>query len=271
MKAPREILHERLAARRAGWLDVRSDLRHFALINYTLPPERLRPHVHERFELATFPIDGQPQAQPKAMISAVPFLDEDFCFRALPFPKWRFGQTNYRAYVIDRETGEPGVWFFGTTLSSRLVHIARWLWRIPWHHSRSTLDCVHDPMRGAYARYRVDTESGFGPAHIELEDTGEPMRLLPGFRDLEEQVLVLTHPITGWFFRLDGQLGTYSVSHEVIPMTIARPRQLQFGLFERLGLVSRDEMQTPHSVLLCPLTTFQVHLPPRRLPLRGSP
>ena len=80
---------------------------------------------------------------------------------------------------------------------------------------------------------------------------------------MAEQVLILTHPVEGYYQRLDGRLGTYSVWHAQIPLTVGRARRLYFSLFERLDLLSREEMAHPHSVFLCPRIQFEVHLPPK--------
>jgi len=265
----RSTLQNRISARRTGLIDICSDLLHFALITYALPADRLRPYIPDRFDIPTFPIDRKQLA----LMSAVPFLDDGFHFKFLPFLRWTFAQTNYRVYVVDRETGEPCVWFFGTTLGGRLVYLARWLWRIPWHYARYELDCQYDPARRAYDHFRLTKTSDWAAAEIDLEDTGEPMGLTPGFSSLDEQILILTHPITGYFHRLrrwlslskPAQVGTYSVWHKEIPLTVGRAKRLYFDLYERLGLLSREEMQHPHSVLICPQTTFDVRLPPRRV------
>jgi uncharacterized protein YqjF (DUF2071 family) len=255
-------LTSRISSRHSGLIDVRSDLLHFALITYALPAERLRPYIPPRFDIPTFPVQGRQLS----LMSAVPFLDADFHFyRLTPFIKWRFAQTNYRVYVVDRETGEHCAWFFGTTLGSWVVNIARTLWRIPWHYARYEMDCQYNPARRAYDSYKYTIHSDWASAEIDLEDTGEAMPLTSGFAALDEQILILTHPIVGHFYRLDSNSGTYSVWHEEIPLTSANPKNLYFSLYERLGLLSREEMQNPHSVLICPRTTFEVHLPPRRI------
>jgi len=259
---PAATLRRRLQPRATHWLDIESGLEHFALINYALPAARLRPHVPQRFELATVEIDGER----RAMMSVVPFVDADFHFRhLLPFVRFRFCQTNYRVYVIDRTTGEHVVWFFGTTLGSWTVWPARWLWRIPWYPARYQVACEYDGAARRYRRFRYRATSAWGDARVELADTGEPVRApLPGFASFDDMVLVLTHPVDGYFYRLDGAVGTYSVSHDVLELTHATPVDLRFGLFERLGLLSADEMMRPHSIFLCPRTVFQIHMPPRR-------
>ncbi|HQV26932.1 MAG TPA: DUF2071 domain-containing protein [Thermoflexales bacterium] len=258
-----QLLQTRQIPRPGNALTVRTLLRHFALVNYTLPPERLRPHIPaDRFDIQTVEIDGQP----RAMLSAVPFLDVDFRFaRLAPWLRWKFGQTNHRAYVIDRRTGLPGVWFFGTTLGSPLVYAARGLWRIPWHYARYRIDVHVDPTTGAYERYRYNVNSAWCAARIDLVGDAAPIGLTPGFASMTEQTLVLTHPVDGFFHRLDGALGGYSIWHPIMTLTRAQPRDLWFSLYERLGLLSAGEMQRPHSVFICREIPFEVYLPPRRL------
>ena len=92
-----------------------------------------------------------------------------------------------------------------------------------------------------------------------------PIGLTPGFATMVEQTLILTHPVDGFFHRLDGALGGYSIWHPLMKLTQARPRDLWFSLYDRLGLLSADEMQRPHSVFICREVPFEVYLPPRRL------
>ena len=249
------ILQHRLKKRPSGLLDIRSDLLHFALINYTVPKTRLEPYVpSERFEILEFDIDGRQQA----MLSVVPFVDADFSFyRLFRWFKFRFPQTNHRVYVIDKATGEPVVWFFGTTLGSRVVHLARTLWRIPWYGARYHIDCVFDATAGRYETYQMRIKSDWCAAQIEIEDTGKPAELSDAER------LILTHPVDGYFYRLDGRVAGYAVWHERIPLTSGKPRQLYFSLYEKLGIMTREEMQKPYSIFLCPRIPFEIYMPPK--------
>jgi uncharacterized protein YqjF (DUF2071 family) len=259
---PRTLLERRLQPRKTGILDIDSPLEHFALITYSVPPERLAPHIPaDRFDIPTFDIEGER----RALLSVVPFIDADFRFRLLPFPRFRFGQTNYRVYVTDLRTGEPVVWFFGTTLGGWPVHLARFLWKIPWYPAKYTWSCEYDEANGRYETYRYETRSKWGAARIDVRDTGVPVGTLPGFSSRDEMTLVLTHPVDGYFYRLDGRVGTYSVAHEVLPLTVAEPVDLHFDLLERLGVLDAEAMQRPHSVLLCRRTKFHIYMPPRRV------
>lgn len=259
----RAILERRVKARAGGWLDVRSTLRHFALINYALPAERLARHIPtDRFAIPTFNIGGRPLA----MLSVVPFWDLDFRFLHIaPFLTFQFGQTNHRVYIIDRQTGEHAVWFFGTTLGSHAVQVPRLLWKLPWHYARYRVDCRYNPARQAYDRFRYRIASDWCGGVADIADTGEPVSLREGFATPDEQQLILTHPVAGYFRRRDGRLGSYSIWHDEIRMTLGTPRRLYFSLYDRLGLLSRAEMMHPHSIFLCPDVAFEIYLPPRPL------
>lgn len=249
------LLQQRLSKRPSGFLDVRSDLLHFSLINYAVPKERLEPYIPtDRFEILTFDSNGRQQA----MLSVVPFVDADFNFyRLFPWLTFRFAQTNHRVYVRDKMSGEPVVWFFGTTLGSRVVHLARTLWRIPWYLAQYEIDCTYDEVNGRYLNYGIDIQSDWCAAQIELEDTGEPVNLTA------EERLILTHPVDGYFYRLDGRVGGYSIWHEIIPLTTAKPKNLYFSLYEKLNIMNREEMQQPHSIFVCPRISFDIYMPPQ--------
>lgn len=239
--------------------DVITTLRHFAIVTYAIPTERLAGLIDDRFALDTVDIDGQP----RALISVVPFEDEDFRWAASDGPRWRFGQTNYRIYVRDQQTGRRAVWFLGTTLGSWRVVVPRYWWRLPWHYGRFTFDC--EPSGdGHYTSYRVETKSRWAPLLLELDSVPEASLALAGFADTATALDVLTHPLDGFFRRRDGHLGTYSVWHERLTPTPGRVRRARIGLLDRLGLVPFAEQAEAHSVLIQERTEFQIHLPPRR-------
>lgn len=259
----RQMLENRVMARKekASILDVETHLAHFALINYALPRERLLPYIpQDRFEISEFSINGKQMA----LMSAVPFLDVDFHFKKIfPFLQFQFPQTNYRVYVKDRKTNEPVVWFFGTTLGSHYVYLPRIGFNIPWHYARYKVDCSYNETKGAYERYSIVSKSNWASSDIELYDTGKEVLDFAGFSSYDEMKLILTHPTKGYFYRNDSKLGTYSIWHDEMSLTVAESRKLYFSLYERLGLLSRQEMLNPFSVFICPKILFEVYLPPR--------
>jgi hypothetical protein len=247
--------------------DVAATLEHFAIISYAVPAKRVRPHVDPAFDLDAFP---GPNGDPVVWVSMVPFEDQDFRFAALPWLRFRFGQTNYRTYVIEPSTGRRAVWFFGTTLDSWTVAIPRYVWKLPWHRGHIRFDCEYDSKSGRYATYRMKTESNWAPVELELSDSGSAVTALDGCSNLEAALVALTHPLVGVYYRSDKQLGTYSIWHDRLNCNSGSVVSAKIGLFDRLGLVPYDEQARPYSVLIQHRTEFAIHLPPARYDPRAG-
>ncbi len=238
-------------------IDVVSTLLHFAIITYAVPPERLRPLVHERFELLTIEVNGER----RALVSVVPFQELDFRLAAYPSPQFRFGQTNYRVYVTDRSTGQPCVWFLGSLLDSVTVMIPRYIWKLPWHYGQMRFDCRLG-ADGLYSHYAIRTRSAWGSAALELRQGTGLFQQHGGFPDEETALVYLTHPLSGYYTRRDGQLGSYSIWHDKLEMQSAEVVAARFEALERLGVASFEEQCRPYSALVQAQTEFTIYLPP---------
>ncbi|MGC1187646.1 MAG: DUF2071 domain-containing protein [Candidatus Acidiferrales bacterium] len=159
-------------------LAVETTLQHFVIVTYWVDPESLRKLIHSRFEPVRLGLKG---GSPRALVSVVTFLDRDFRFVACPYFKRSFGQTNYRAYVEDTQTGEQAAWFFGTCLDSVSVVIPHYhLWRLPWYRARMDLDCRYDEAKAKYSTFNVRTRSDWAPAWLAIQDSGRPPAELAG-------------------------------------------------------------------------------------------
>jgi uncharacterized protein YqjF (DUF2071 family) len=249
-------------------LAVETTLQHFAIVTYWVDPTTLRKHLHPRFEPVCLAVDGRSH---RALVSVVTFLDRDFRFVACPWIAGSFGQTNYRAYVEDTHTGEQAAWFFGTCLDSLSVAVPRHLWKLPWHRARMAFDCQYDATAARYSTFNVKTRSRWAPAQLVLEDSGQPPRQLSGVSNLEAGLVLLTHPMRGYFFRRDGALGSYTIWHDRTTATLGEIREARYPLLQRLELVPEGERGSIHSVLLQPSIDFTIYLPPSKVnPLRAA-
>ena len=233
-------------------------LQHFAISTDAVDPARFSGLLPSRFELDTVSIDGDE----KALISVVPFIDVDFTSAVYPFPRFTMGQTNYRIYIIDKQTNERCVWFIGTTLDSWTLLVPRFIWNLPWHPGQVVFNCEFDAAEGVYAKYSMTTKAQWAPAQVELRQRKGAALSLPGFPDNETGLVYLTHPLAGFYHRRDGKLGTYRVWHQQL---LVKPAELvfaQFGLLSQMNLVTDAEQQSPHSVLIEPVNEFTIYLPP---------
>ncbi|MDB2386010.1 DUF2071 domain-containing protein [Shewanella sp.] len=240
-------------------IDVLCKLQHFSIITYAVDPARFDGLIPDRFTLDTVSIAGEE----KALLSVVPFIDVDFTSAVYPFPRFTMGQTNYRIYITDNTTGERCVWFLGTTLDSWTLAIPRYLWSLPWYRGEVRFDCVFDASQQRYLKYHMETQSTWAPAHVALEHTPEQAIQLAGFPDLDTGLVYLTHPLTGYYHRRDGKLGTYAVWHKQLAVSAGTLISARFDLLSRLGLVTLDEQQKAHSVLIEPINEFTIYLPPK--------
>jgi hypothetical protein len=257
----------RLAKPAARGLAAETTLHHFAIVTYLVDPDTLRKHLHRRFQPDC--IYTQAGAR-RALISVVTFLDKDFRFVACPWPRSTFGQTNYRAYVVDTETGERVVWFFGTCLDSASVAVPRYLWRLPWHRAHMDFQCRYNGDSACYTSFSVMTRSTWAPAVLELTDSGEPPQSFDGFPDLEAGLVFLTHPLRGYFFRQDGSLGTYTIWHDRLRPTQGKVTSARYPRLDRLDLLKEGDVQNVHSVLIQRSVDFTIYLPPVRVPVIGA-
>lgn len=239
----------------ARWCHAATELDQFAMVSYRVDPERLSAVLPDGVEADVFAFDDGASA---ALVSAVPFLDRDFHFRFFPLVKVSCGQVNYRAYVTFR--GERGVWFFGTSLDSVFVALPKQAWQMPWHRDRIS---IAGTWESDECRSWSFEAAGWGEGSCRLSATGAPLERLDGFRDLDQTLELLTHPMVGWYQRRRGGLGRYSVWHEVMGVRPCAVHEARFAVFERLGLVEAGA--APHSAVVARTVHFDVHTPPTRV------
>ncbi|GAA0858731.1 DUF2071 domain-containing protein [Aliiglaciecola litoralis] len=240
-------------------IDVLCSLQHFAIITYAVPEDRFQGLFPERFQLDTVEIEGQKMG----LISVVPFIDVDFTSAVFPFPKFTMGQTNYRIYIIDSQTNERCVWFLGTTLDSWTLAIPRYVWNLPWHAGKVNFDCSFNKSSGMYEKYRMETQSDWAAAFVELTQSQHDLFDFSGFPDTESALVYLTHPLAGFYHRRDGKLGTYRVWHKQLKVKPAKLKSAKFTLLSDLGIVDVSEQSSPYSVLIEPINEFTIYLPPQ--------
>jgi hypothetical protein len=134
---------------------------------------------------------------------------------------------------------------------------------MPWHAAKYDVQCEYDRAAGAYRSWRIAAASDWAPLELELEDTGRQVTSIEGLGTRANFLLTITHPVTGYYRRTDGRIGSYSVWHPPMTrLTIGRAKRAWCGLYEDLRIMTRPELAEPHSVLLLPQITFQVKLPP---------
>ncbi|WP_109509891.1 DUF2071 domain-containing protein [Nocardioides speluncae] len=236
------------------WHHSTTELDDFAIITYRVTAEAVARHLPEGFEPEEFAFEDGTTG---ALVSAVVFRDRDYHFRFFRPVSITCGQINYRTYV--RAHGEPGVWFFGTSLDHPLVVVPKLLWQMPWRRSRISIAGVWD---GTPAHWQMTAVDASDESHCELVEQPGPLGPLDGFLEVADVLRTLTHPTAGWYRRRDGDVGSYTIWHPVMDARRFRVEAARFTFLERLGLITADAV--PHSALAQQTIHFDVHTPPRR-------
>jgi uncharacterized protein YqjF (DUF2071 family) len=229
----------------------------FAIITYLVDPVRLASLLPAAWEPITVPSNGGR----RAMVSAVPFRDRRFHYLGFPFITLSCGQVNYRTYV--RHGDQIGVWFFGTSLDSRLVIVPRRLWSMPWH--RGAMDLRAQWQGEVCANWSLTVAGRWGTARAQLRDARRAADF-SWLGDVDPSTLV--DPTVGWYRRLDGRIGRYSVWHRPLAPLDAELGSAHFEVFDDLGLTDVD--QQPVSAVVQQTVAFDVHTPPHRVRLEGA-
>lgn len=241
---------------RARWHHSTTELDDFAIITYRVAAEAVARLLPEGFEPEVFTFEDGTTG---ALVSAVVFRDRDYHFRFCRPVSITCGQINYRTYI--RAYGEPGVWFFGTSLDHLLVVVPKLLWQMPWTRSRIA---IGGDWQGTTAHWQLAAADASGASHCELVEEPGPLGPVDGFADADEVLRVLTHPTAGWYRRRAGGLGRYTIWHPVMQARRFRVETARFTFLERLGLITADSR--PHSALAQQTLHFDVHTPPRKQP-----
>lgn len=256
------------------WCHASTRLEHCVRIVYRADPVAVRRVVAPEFEPSLFRFDDGSSG---ALVCAVAFVNHGFSFRFFPWLKVSGGQIDYAAYGSLR--GEPGVWFFGSSLDSRFAVLPRLVWRMPIHFDRVLVEGEHDPQAGA-TRVQVTSAGSWGTGVCDLDATGVPVGRLDGFADADATTEALTVPVVGWFARRPWRpwrrsvrpvhhpssgapaVARFSVWHPATAAEACVVRHARFTVLEGLGLVACDA--EPHAALYHRRIEFDVHTPPRR-------
>jgi Uncharacterized conserved protein (COG2071) len=228
-------------------------LEDFAIINWPVDPERVQRHLPAGFE--------PEERSGTAYVALVAFRNHGFHFRAAPFLRLSCGQADYRTFV--RRGDERGVWFFGGSLSSRLVVVATALWKMPWHNE--SIEIAASATDDSPMQWAFRASGSWGAATVSLTGTGRAFPRSSGFDGAGDSAGTMTDPLVGWYPRPDGAIGRYSVWHEPLQLQEAVAEVARCDVFERLGLIDRD--QAPSGAGLQRTVAFDVHTSPTKIAL----
>ena len=135
----------------------------------------------------------------RALISAVPFRDDDFRMSSLPWLRLAFNQINYRASgSVSRRPGRLVLWNDAPRRPSSLSSGTHG----GCHGTLRTSLLPLDGMTEFAPDDWLDAGGAWGTASLRCVGTTQAMGRLDGFGDSEQTGLILTHPLRGYYCRL---------------------------------------------------------------------
>ena len=229
------------------------DVSNFAVITFDVPAERVLRHLPPAYQLDTF--EGREGL--RAFVSTTCFCNGGFRPTGLSFPRHSFSESTYRTYVS--RNADKGVYFFGRYLGTRLA------WSLQRPIARHTYEAdfelsIESNVTG-YLHYECTASSSWGQTYFALEANDLPKPQEP-FRSGEEMVQFLTYRPDGYFTAGSGGQGHMPVDHPPMRAFAGSLRSARFDLWMQLGVLTPEDVATPHSVLVVPQVPLRL-FPPR--------
>jgi uncharacterized protein YqjF (DUF2071 family) len=240
-------------------------LRDLIYISYRVPSSRIRALVPPALPLHTL---GD-----QVFVSVVIMRNTDVGPVWLPRPRPTYNQLNIRTYVHHPVTGQNGVYFFKSGITSLFALIVPRLLGLPWQHIKLRIEAGKDAL-GA-DQYNVNGDFHGEVAMEASKQLRNEKSDSPSTR--HDDVIHITTPDIGFVTSTDRETLLYfPVEHQFVEPASCSLISFRFPLIQQIGLITREELSKPDSILLVPATNFLVHLPPKRLrivqnrPTRGK-
>ena len=224
------------------------EMRDFRIVTFAVDPDRLAALLPHSFEPETFTLDSGREWR---FVSAVPF-------RAVTdigggwFPLG-FVQVNYRAYI--RRHGERCVWFFGSSVSSRIVSLPRMMLRAALEIHGDLVDSSWEMRAGVRICSPQVRGLGWRPSLNVLVRAMS----LGGWTDLPtfmKRVRSLLRRFRGFVCEGMGRCWSAREARARFPRRPRRRGPLAFRCSRNSNLCAPTRL--PYSVLLLESTTFNV-------------
>ena len=227
-------------------MELHARLQDFVYVNYAVPKQRLQKHIPKPLKLITKKINKKECG----FVSVVYFRYKDLHW--IPYPRFNFGQVNYRTYVRDKQ-GKKAVYFLKTTLDSRkYTAFARFFLRAPVKSSKLVTFGIHRAVK-------IKNKTGPGLNLSLLKET--TFSLPKGFTSREALLSFFAQIPLGYYSTPESMLMKIRVKHlkpKFIPCTL---NNAYFKVLEQLKLLNKAEMKKPHSVFSLKDLDFEIGRP----------
>ena len=221
-------------------------LRHLAFVTYSVPAQRVRPHLPRDFLLETF---TDARGRERALISTGCFLNEDLRWSLVPKLSMNYHQITFRTYV--RYGDRVGAYFFGTDVGSGPAYMLQrsFARNVAW----ATIHLKTAHTKDGYDRYSCRVRSVHGETRFKLKARHR-------LSEQDEKALAqnITYRLHGFFESSARMQADQFVQHKRMTPYSGELVAGRFEFWERMGILTQEESLDAHSVLIQPSIRFKV-------------
>ena len=226
-------------------------------VSYLVPESRVRALIPANLDPATV-------SDKDVFVSVVTLRNTHVRLSGLPFINFSYNQINLRTYVVDPGTKKIGVFFLCSGITSKFIAFFTNLLKIPWKNIKFDIQASKDDNDN-YVKYTVMGIWG-EEICIEAQEETQEAKSIHHFENKEKVIEYITGGTIG-FFTVPGELLRFEVRHSVIEPRFGKVSHINLPIFTSSGILTEEEILTPHNVLLAHSGKFRVFLPPEHTKL----
>jgi hypothetical protein len=233
---------------------VEMTLRNVIYLSYRFPHDIIRPRIPLSLPLAVIGNDT-------VFISIVLLTSRAVHPTIIPAPCFNYEQVNVRTYVRDPQSGESGVYFLNSAVSSGFISMVTKSIGLTWEYSKiNRTETVSDD---GDVTINIDGSWNEGfTVEVNSNEDKNPVYAL--FKSGQEAADYLIRPLKG-FFGSSQSLRRFRIWHPPVEPVSVKLIDIRFPLQRMLQLEGQIDLSTPHSVFLVKNARFYIYLPPVRV------
>ncbi len=232
-------------------LSVSTILGDLLYLTYSVPSSSIRPLVPALLPLAA--VEGN-----QVFLSIIILKCRKVGPFTFPWLPAGFNQLNIRTYVRHPRTGEIGIFFLTSAITSRPMLVIPSLLNLPLEHAKLNIH-TEGTAPGGGRRYRA---SGFfhGEIFVEGYQTDRALESIKPFANQSEVRTYLTEPTVA-FYKRNKRTEVLCASHKHIDLSALQITHFRFSYLTSSGLVDEAKLKATRSALLVRKATFVLYTP----------
>lgn len=223
-------------------------------LSYRLPHDMIRPLVPAPLPLAVIDKDT-------VFISIVLLTSRAVHPTIIPLPRFNYEQVNIRTYVRDPQSGENGVYFLNSAVSSGFISSITksigLIWEYRIINRTETVGTDGDVTININGSWHEDFA-------VEVNSDAYENPVYSPFNSGQEAADYLIRPLMG-FFGDSRSLKRLRIWHPPVEPVSIKLISIEFPLQRMLQLEHQIDLSIPHSVFLIKNAGFYIYLPSVRV------